>query len=313
VQKYRNNLPQLSGNPFLTDGGIETTLIYLEGMELPHFAAFHLLQDDNGREALRRYYRRYASIATSYKVGFILESPTWRANRDWGSKLGYDRESLAKANRMAIELLSDIRNRYENESSPMVISGCIGPRGDGYSPSNPMSVDESEQYHSEQIKTFANTDADMVTAITMNYAEEAEGIVRAAKQAGMPVAVSFTVETDGLLPTGQSLESVITRLDQVTDSAPAYYMINCAHPNHFEAVLSDNKPWLDRISGLRANASSASHKELDQATELDDGNPVELANHYGQLMNRLKHLNVLGGCCGTDHRHIQEIAKVCIR
>jgi S-methylmethionine-dependent homocysteine/selenocysteine methylase len=315
MPKYRDNLPQLnSGVPFLTDGGIETTLIYHEGLELPHFAAFILLEDDKGRDALQRYYRMYASIATSHTTGFILESPTWRANRDWGAKLGYDNNSLANLSRMAIDLLVGIRLDYENRQSPMVISGCIGPRGDGYNPSNLMSVDEAEQYHSEQIKVFAETDADMVTAITMNYSEEAEGIVRAAKQEGMPVVVSFTVETNGSLPTGQSLESAITTLDKATGNAPVYYMINCAHPSHFETVLSNGKPWwLDRIHGLRANASSASHAELDRATELDDGNPVELGGQYGQLVNRLKHLNVLGGCCGTDHRHIQEIAKACVR
>ncbi|HEX7034024.1 MAG TPA: homocysteine S-methyltransferase family protein [Nitrososphaera sp.] len=313
MPKYRNHLPQLSGEPFLTDGGIETTLIYREGFELPHFAAFHLLQDDLGIEALRRYYRTYASIAAANKVGFILESPTWRANRDWGIKLGYDREGLANANRRAIDLLIGIREEYENENSRMVISGCIGPRGDGYNPSNMMSVAEAEQYHSEQIKTFAETEADMVSAITMNYPQEAEGIIRAAKREGMPVAISFTVETNGLLPTGQSLESVITALDEVTDSAPVYYMINCAHPTHIEKMLdSGDKSWSDRIRGLRANASSKSHAELDQATELDDGDPVELGRQYGQLVDRLKCLNVLGGCCGTDHRHVQEIAKVCI-
>ena len=196
----------------------------------------------------------------------------------------------------------------------MVISGCIGPRGDGYNPSSLMSVDEAEQYHNEQIKVFANTEADMVTAITMNYSDELRALFEAAKQASMPVAVSFTVETNGSLPTGQSLEDAITTLDKVTGNAPVYYMINCAHPSHFETVLNKGKPWwLNRIHGLRANASSASHAELDRATESDYGNPVELGGQYGQLVNRLKHLNVLGGCCGTDHRHIQEIAKACIR
>lgn len=313
MPKYRNHLPQLSGEPFLTDGGIETTLIYHEGFKLPHFAAFHLLQDDLGMDALRRYYRTYASIAAVNKVGFILESPTWRTNHDRGIKLDYDRESLANANRKAIDLLVEIRNEYENEDSRMVISGCIGSRGDGYNPSNMMTVAEAERYHTEQIKIFADTEADMVSAITMNYPQEAEGIIRAAKREGIPVAISFTVETNGLLPTGQSLESVIATLDEATDNAPVYYMINCAHPTHFEKILSgEDKSWSDRIHGLRANASSKSHAELDQATELDDGDPVELGRQYGQLMGRLRCLNVLGGCCGTDHRHIQEIVKVCI-
>lgn len=313
MARYRNNLPQLYDGPFLTDGGIETTLIYLEGLELPHFAAFHLLQDDKGRTALQRYYQKYASIAADHKVGFILESPTWRANRDWGAKLGYDIKSLASANRRAIDLLGDIRREYESKRSPMVISGCVGPRGDGYSPSNMMTAEEAERYHLDQIATFADTEADMVAAITMNYVDEAEGVVRAAKKAGMPVAVSFTVETDGMLPTGQSLESVVTYLDGATNSYPAYYMINCAHPTHFEATLSGDRPWLNRIRGLRANASRKSHDELDRATELDRGDPAELGSQYGHVMQRLKHLNVLGGCCGTDHRHIQEIARACIR
>lgn len=313
MARYRNNLPQLSGEPFLTDGGIETTLIYLEGMELPYFAAFHMLQDDKGRAALQRYYRRYASIAADHKVGFILESSTWRASRDWGAKLGYDSKSLASANRRAIEILVDIRREYESGRSPMVISGCVGPRGGGYSPSSMMTAQEAERYHLEQIATFADTEADMVAAITMNYVEEAEGVVRAAKKADMPVAVSFTVETDGMLPTGQSLEGAVTYLDGATNSYPAYYMINCAHPTHFGATLGGDGPWLNRIRGLRANASCKSHAELDRATELDRGNPVELGSQYSHMVQRLKHLNVLGGCCGTDHQHIQEIAKACIR
>jgi S-methylmethionine-dependent homocysteine/selenocysteine methylase len=257
---------------------------------------------------------RYASIALEHKAGFIFESPTWRANTDWGRKLGYDGESLAKANREAIEILAEIRKEYENERFQMVISGCIGPRGDGYSsnPSNIMTAKEAEQYHLEQIKTFERTEADMVTALTINYVQEAEGIVRAAMQVDIPVVVSFTVETNGMLPTGQSLEQAITDLDDATNAAPAYYMINCAHPTHFDAVLSDNAAWSRRIRGLRANASSKSHAELDKETALDDGNPVELGSQYSQLMNRLRNLSVLGGCCGTDERHIQEIAKACI-
>jgi S-methylmethionine-dependent homocysteine/selenocysteine methylase len=224
-----------------------------------------------------------------------------------GAKLGYDSKSLASANRRAIELLGDIRREYEGERSPMVISGCVGPRGDGYNPSNMMTAEEAERYRLDQIATFADTEADMVAAITMNYIEEAEGVVRAAKKAGMPVAVSFTVETDGMLPTGQSLESAITYLDSATNSYPAYYMINCAPPTHFETTLSGDGLWLNRIRGLRANASRKSHAELDR------GDPAELGSQYGHVMQRLKHLNVLGGCCGTDHPHIQEIARACIR
>lgn len=312
MAKYRNELPQLSNGIFLTDGGIETTLIFHENLELPDFAAFHLLKDEEGYEALRNYFRTYAALAGNYEVGFILESPTWRANPDWGARLGYSENELADMNRKAINLLSDIRNEFEDEKTKMVISGCIGPRGDGYNPVNLMSAEESQQYHQMQIGTFSKTDADMVTAITMNYVEEAIGIARAAESIGMPVAISFTVETDGKLPTGQTLRVAIESVDEATSNAPAYYMINCAHPIHFEDVLTAGEPWLERIRGIRANASTKSHAELNDSVELDEGNPIELGRQHQELLSKLKNLNVLGGCCGTDHRHVEEIYKACI-
>jgi S-methylmethionine-dependent homocysteine/selenocysteine methylase len=309
MPKYRNQLPQLSDHFFLTDGGIETTLIFHEGLELPDFAAFDLLKDAAGYESLRKYFRTYAAIAKSYQAGFILESATWRASSDWGQKLGYSARELADLNRKAIELLRDIRDEYETADSPMVISGCIGPRGDGYNPTALMSAEEAQQYHTAQIGVFSQSEADMVTAITMNYVEEAIGIARAAKAAGLPSAISFTVETDGKLPTGQTLREAIERVDEATQGAPAYYMINCAHPQHFESVLAAGEAWTERIRGLRANASTKSHAELNDSVELDAGDPVEFGRQHRALLDQLKHLNVFGGCCGTDHRHVEEICK----
>jgi S-methylmethionine-dependent homocysteine/selenocysteine methylase len=309
MARYRDNLPQLSGGVFLTDGGIETTLIFHEGFDLPYFAAFHLLKDTTGEAALRKYFRTYAELAGRYGTGCILESATWRASPDWGEKLGYSREALVEANRKAIALLHGIRREYEQACAPMVISGCIGPRGDGYNPKAFMSETEAERYHSMQVNTFQEADVDMVTATTMTCAEEAIGIARAARAAGMPVAISFTVETDGRLPSGHTLGEAIERVDAATDRAPVYYMINCAHPTHFAGVLASGGSWVSRIRGLRANASAKSHAELDEATELDAGDPVELGRQYRDLWSRLTNLNVLGGCCGTDHRHIEEICK----
>jgi len=309
MAKYRNKLPQLSNGIFLTDGGIETTLIFHEGLELPDFAAFHLLRDKEGYEALRKYFRTYAALARNYEVGFILESPTWRANLDWGMNLDYSEKELADVNRKAIDLLKEIRNEFEDEKTKMVISGCVGPRGDGYNPTSVMSAEEAQKYHIAQIDTFSETDADMVTAITMNYVEEAIGITKAAKSVGMPVVISLTVETDGNLPTGQTLKDAIESVDEATSNAPAYYMINCAHPAHFESVLIADEPWLERIRGIRANASTKSHAELNDSEELDEGNPVELGRQHRELLSKLKNLNVLGGCCGTDHRHVEEICK----
>jgi S-methylmethionine-dependent homocysteine/selenocysteine methylase len=312
MAKYRDQLPQLSGRMFLTDGGLETTLIFHQGLDLPDFAAFDLLKDDAGSNALRDYFRTYAALARKYEVGLILESATWRASPDWGRKLGYSDHELTDMNRKAIELLCDIRNAHENEKSPMVISGCVGPRADGYIPTSMMYAEEAQQYHAIQIGTFSEADADMVTAITMNYSEEAVGITRAARSAGMPVAISFTVETDGNLPTGQTLRDAIESVDEATASAPVYYMINCAHPRHFEDVLAAGQSWTERIRGLRANASTKSHAELNDSEELDEGDPVALGHQHRELLGKLRNLSVLGGCCGTDHRHVEEICKACI-
>lgn len=312
MTRHRNVLPQLSGTLFLTDGGIETTLIFHEGLTLPDFAAFHLLQTPEGEAALRKYFRTYAEIAKRFGTGLILESATWRASADWGHKLGYTPTALATANRRAVHLLEELRREYETGQTPVVISGCLGPRGDGYVPDHAMSAQEAEAYHREQIATFADSAVDMVSAITMNYVEEAVGIACAAQRADIPVAISFTVETDGRLPTGQTLKAAIEQVDNATSGYPGYYMINCAHPTHFDTVLVEGEPWVKRIHGLRANASRMSHAQLNDATELDAGNAAELGQEYADLKKRLPQLNVMGGCCGTDHRHIEQIASACL-
>ena len=271
MAKHRNALPQLAGDYFMTDGGIETTLIFMEGQDLPHFAAFHLFKAPEGERVLQKYFLAYAKLAKRFNTGLILETATWRANQDWGGKLGYGKDALAEANTQAVRLIEEIRNVYETPATPIVISGCVGPRGDGYIADRAMSGMEARDYHRTQIDTFAGTAADLVSAITMNYAEEAVGLARAAMQADMPVVISFTVETDGRLPTGQSLGDAIKQVDDATSGYPAYFMINCAHPSHFDHVVAADEPWLERIRGLRANASRMSHAELNEASGLDAG------------------------------------------
>ena len=198
--KYRDRLPQLDGGLFLTDGGLETTLIFHEGWDLPCFAAFVLLDSDRGRKALGDYFDRYVPMAIAAGAGFILESPTWRANPDWGAKIGYGRNALASNNLAAIEVLLDLRDRYETQGSSMVVSGAIGPRGDGYVASEMMTADEAAHYHAFQIGVLRDAGADLVSAFTMTTASEAQGIALAAKDANIPCAISFTVETDGRRP-----------------------------------------------------------------------------------------------------------------
>ena len=307
---HRNALPQLSGDRlFVTDAGLETDLIFNRGVELPEFAAFDLLGRDGGKQILRDYFDPFVAIARAHNAGLIIDTVTWRANPDWARKIGYSDAELRAANLDAVALAEQVRSQAGN-AAPVLIDGVLGPRGDGYVAENLMSPEEAERYHSLQVETFADSAADMVSAITMTYAEEAIGIARAAQKAGLPSVVSFTVETDGRLPSGQALGEAIEQVDSETDSAPAYYMVNCAHPTHFADVLDEGGGWRDRIRGVRANASRMSHAELDETEELDEGDPGELASEYQHdLRPRLRNMNVLGGCCGTDHRHVGEIAR----
>lgn len=307
MSKYRTRLPQLGDDVFLTDGGLETTLIFHHGLALPHFAAFDLLRDAAGTAVLQRYFERYAQLAREQDRGLVLETPTWRANPDWGAKLSYDASALAEANRRSIELLLAIRGAFESRRTPIVISGNLGPRGDGYIPGARMSAAEARGYHSLQVECFAGTEADMVAAFTMNYPEEGIGVASAARDAAMPVSISFTTETDGRLPSGATLAEAIARTDEATGGYPAYYMINCAHPTHLAGALDHTGDWQDRVRGLRANASRRSHAELDASPDLDAGDPVELAGQYRELRAVFRRLAVVGGCCGTDHRHVEAI------
>lgn len=301
-------LPHHVDRLFLTDGGIETSLIFDDGIDLPHFAAFYLLRHGSGRAALTRYYERYIAIAQASGFGFVLESPTWRANPDWADRLGYSKSELAASNADAIALMHGLRRMHKAPDTPIVVSGCVGPRGDGYVPSALMRAEAAEAYHDEQIAVMAGAGCDLVTALTMTNVPEAIGIVRSAARRGLPSVVSFTVETNGHLPSGTTLARAIGEVDAATSGAPAYYMVNCAHPSHFESELRGDEAWARLIGGIRANASRKSHAELNDAAELDRGDAQALAAEYRALAALLPNLRVVGGCCGTDHRHIAAIA-----
>lgn len=309
MSTYRNALPQLGADVFMTDGGLETTLVFHHGIDLPCFAAFDLLKDARGTQTLTAYYVRYLEMARAAGMGIVLDAPTWRASADWGAKLGYDDAALDAVNRRSIALLADLQARYEAQGVSTVVSGVIGPRGDGYRAQSRMSVHEAADYHARQVAIFASSEADMVAAYTINYIDEGVGIVEAAQRAAIPVAISFTLETDGRLPSGETLEQAVCESDARTGAYAAYYMINCAHPTHFEAVLQAAGSWRARLRGLRANASRRSHAELDESSDLDAGNPEELGSQYRALHRLLPGLRVVGGCCGTDHRHIEQICR----
>lgn len=304
--------PELDHSAFLTDGGMETTLVFQQGVDLPCFASFPLLLSAEGRKHLRRYMLPYLELARERGLGFILDTPTWRANADWGAKLDYSPANLAAINREAVRWAEELRDEFGGDSSRILIEGVIGPRGDGYRIEKNMTVEEAQDYHALQVEAFRDAGADMVAAVTMNYPCEAIGVARAAMAAGLPSVISFTVETDGKLASGDTLRGAITRVERETGGAPAYYMINCAHPSHFKDALRGREPWMERIRGVRANASAKSHAELDESVELDCGDPADLGSRYVALRRHLPRLSVFGGCCGTDHRHVAAICEACL-
>jgi len=312
MTRFRDALPQLGPEVFLTDSGLETDLLFNQGVDLPQFAAFPLLRDSEGTRRLRTYFSAHAAVAKQAHVGFVFESVTWRANTDWGALLGFDAQALDEVNRMAIDLLVGVRAEFADAGHAYPISGCLGPRSDAYRPDLLMTVDAAVSYHRPQIETLADTEADLISALTLTHPAEAMGIAQAARDAGMPVVLSFTVETDGKLPDGTTLADAVRSVDDATETYPAYYMINCAHPSHLAPVLDPDATWMTRIRGIRANASSRSHAELDNATELDSGDPVDFGRDYAEIRSRFPNLTVLGGCCGTDLRHIQQVASACL-
>lgn len=307
MKKYRKNLPQLTNKTFITDGGLETTLVFENGLQLPEFAAFTILKEEHGKRILSEYCLPYIELAKKHHLGLVIESATWRASKGWGKKLGYDEQELEEVNYQGIEILAELRKNHEDENSPIVISGCIGPRGDGYRPDFKMNAIEAQDYHLDQVTSLSKTDADLLSAFTLNYTEEAIGITRAAQIRDTPVVISFTLETDGRLPSGQPLGAAIEEVDEATNNGPAYYMINCVHPSHFKNALLEDAQWKKRILGVRANASCMSHAELDEAEEVDSGNPKQLSHECIDLTSLLPNLNIFGGCCGTDIRHLREI------
>ncbi len=295
--------------PFLTDGGFETWLFYQQGFEAPEFAALVLMDDESARQAMRRYFKAFLAMAETADTGFVLDTNTWRGCTTWAPRLNRSVPDLLRLSREAVSFANELRDAWRSRVSTIILNGVVGPAGDGYAPHSLPQPIEARNMHRPQIEVLADAGVDMVSALTMTNTGEAIGIVQAASEVGLPAVVSFTVETDGRLPSGPSLAEAIYRVDAETGAAPIYYMINCAHPDHFSGAIEAGSTWTARIGGVRANASRLSHAELDAAAELDDGDPAEFGRLYAGLMRRLPGLRVVGGCCGTDHRHVTCVSR----
>ena len=297
-----------AGARYVTDGGLETDLIFHHGVDLPDFAAFVLLDDERGRSLLREYYRGFGEVARAHGASLRLESATWRASEDWGRRLSYDATALHRVNTDAVRLLHHVAAEFRDLPEVRLV-GVVGPRGDGYQEGSwdaRTGADDALAYHRAQVQSLSDVGVHVIAAYTLTDAAEAVGIVRAAREAGMPVEISFTVETDGRLASGRTLAETIDRVDG--EAAPDGYLLNCAHPDHLERAVDPASA--GRIIGIRPNASRLSHAELDGVETLDDGDPADLAVRTAALLERLPAVRVIGGCCGTDVRHVAMMWEV---
>ena len=295
---------------FLTDGGLETVMVFHEGVDLPQFASFTMLDSETGQALLSTYYNSFLDEAAAQSAGFVLDSATWRASAGWGQVMGLEAAQIDAINRKAVAVVQALKAARGVRGQAVLTNGVIGPHGDAYAPGQVLSAQAAQDYHQRQVEVLAQSGVDLISAMTISSHGEAIGIARAAMAVDQPVALSFTLETDGRLISGMSLADAIHRTDDATDGAPVWYGINCAHPDHFRHILTGD--WVERIGSVRANASRLSHAELDEATVLDEGNPAELARDYHHLLHVLPGLRVVGGCCGTDLRHVAAIGQSCL-
>ncbi len=303
----RTKFPQLNGQLMTCGGGFETWLQYVDGFELRHFCAFELLNDRRGRDCLTDYHRKLVEAAVENGFGVINEGLHYRASRDWGELIGFSREALAEINVRGIEFYKDFAREYHSDATPMLVGGCVGPRGDAYDTGRTETAAEAEDYHSEQIITLRDAGADLVSAWTFSNVEEAIGFARAARDADTPCVVSFMAK-GGSLNDGTTLEDAVNRVDAATDKAPLYYAVNCSHPTEFEPGLT-NGDWTKRLGGFMPNAVALELLTLCSLGHLEDGDPDELGEDLAALARRYPHINVWGGCCGTDARHIGQVTR----
>lgn len=300
------------GVRYLTEGGQETELMYKHGHELPEFAMYPLLDDARAVADLTTMYERYLEVAAEQGMVALMGGLDYRASPDWAAKLGISPEGLEDFQLRCIGFLRDVARPFAGQVPEILFAGIVGPRGDAYGREHTMGADEAEDYHSVQLRTLREAGVDLVSAMTFNSVPEAVGLARAAAAAGLPLSLSFVVDTSGRLRTGPTLRKAIEAVDeQAGDARPDFFGINCAHPLEFEPALYPAGDWLRRLRSLRPNASAADKISLCQIGHLEAGDPGELGRQMGALAGRLPHVDVWGGCCGTWDDHLRAIATGC--
>jgi len=309
---------------WVTDGGLEADLIHHHGVDLPGSAAFPLLGTTEGRALLTSYYSGFAQVARRTGTGLLLETPTWRANPDWVVALGGSPQDVRRINLESVVFLAGLGEMLlasgalstaaktgtsgrQSDDGAFQVRGVIGPKGNGYLPERRPTAEEFADYHSVQAAALCDGGVSWVTAYTLSTLAEAVGVVRAARAHSLKVGICFTVESDGRLPDGSPVAAAVEELWQ--RSAPDGLLLNCASPSHIVRALEDDG-WGRLVTGLRVDASGPSHAELDSSEQLDEGDLQDLVRDFQRLTARLPNLEVVGGCCGSDARHIAELLGV---
>lgn len=294
---------------YLAEGGTETEIMFRHGYDFPHFAVFELFKNPEATERLRDMYKRYLDVVAESGFGALIGGLDYRASPDWADLLGYSREGLFDVQSQCIDFLRDVARPYHGQIPDIRICGITGPRGDAYALNKTITTDEAEEYHSVQMETLKSLDVDMVWAATLNNVPEAVGISRAAARHGLPVCVSFTLTSDHVLRSGPTLREAVEATDlQAGPEKPVCYGLNCSHPLEFAPALEPGD-WFKRVRNIRPNAAMMDKIALCKLNHLEEGDPVELAGHLGEMATAHPHIDMWGGCCGTWDKHLREIGR----
>lgn len=301
--------PRRDGVFYLAEGGQETEIMYKFGHDLPHFAMFTLLDQPAAVADMRAMYRRYLDTAARHGFNALMGGLDYRASPDWAGLLGYTRSDLRDMQLRSVDFLREAAQPYAGQIREILIVGTVGPRGDAYSLNQVITADEAEDYHSAQLETLRDAKVDLVSALTFNNTPEAVGVARAAASFGLPLSVSFALDSDHRLMSGPTLREVIETVDREAGEArPAYFGVNCSHPLEFTPALESGE-WIRRIRMLRPNAVSMEKTQLCRLGHLESGDPDELGRQMGELAARYPHIDIWGGCCGTWDAHLDRIAE----
>lgn len=309
----------LAASPvILGEGAVIERLRRSPGIRLDeHVVNSALIYDKSGRAALEAIYRQYLDIGQRYQLPLLLSTPTWRAGRERIAAAGLAGRDVNGDNS---RFLAELRDSYGDYARQVAICGLMSCRGDAYKPAEAMSANAAGDFHSWQANALAAAGVDFLLAATLPALSEAIGLARAQAATGLPYLISFVARPEGTLLDGTPLDTAIATIDVAITPRPLAYLINCTHASIFRSALLNERnssPLVRaRIIGLLANTAALSPDELDESAELVEEAPEVFGNSVAALRDELN-MKVLGGCCGTDERHIDclagRLAQDCMR